>query len=56
MKSRKKNITGESEDISRRGRGLGSGPVGRTEKQKQRTKKVLKFVVEQLVKKASSGR
>lgn len=56
MKSRSKNITGESADISRRGGGLKSGPVGRDAKKKERTKKVLRFVVEQLVKKASSGR
>ena len=56
MKSREKNITGESASVSRRGKGIGIGPVGMSEKKKQKTRKVLKFVVGELVKKASSGR
>ena len=52
MASRKKNITGSGKDVSKRGDGLGTGPVGKTEKSGDKAKSALKFVAKELVKKA----
>lgn len=42
-RGREKNITGESKDISRRGEGLGTGKVGKTDSKKRTiAKKIVK--------------